>query len=352
MSHVDDGTLHAYLDGELSPPEAQGVEAHLAQCPGCRGRLEEERALITRAGELLALAAPPDRELPPFRAGDAKPPTRLWWQVRLGLAWAATVAIALGIGTYLGRGVEQVPQTPTASDSQPAELHALLTPLSADTARRESRVLAQREYRAKPRGAARTPPAAQPAAPAGAFVDGVAPVARAEQAAESEARVAQRRAPQNARDLWQKGSAISLDSARRVLDADPVIVPGVPIEAIYRGRHIGYSGVVIVEQALDSSTMIEVINARAAPVALEAVVVTGAQAGAATPDSLTVSERAQAGRSRRADSLAALPRDAALGRAPQPTANRTGADLFRDVRGPLSADSLAALRRLLQPLRP
>src|SRR3989442_11827074 len=72
MSHVDDGTLHAYLDGELSPAEGQGVDAHLAQCPACRGRVDEERALITRAGELLALAAPPDRELPPFRAGDMK----------------------------------------------------------------------------------------------------------------------------------------------------------------------------------------------------------------------------------------------------------------------------------------
>jgi len=344
MSHVDDGTLHAYLDGELSPPEAQGVEVHLAQCPGCRGRLEEERALITRAGELLALAAPPDRELPPFRAGDVQPPTRLWWQVRLPLAWAATVALAFGIGTYLGNGVEPVPQAQTESDTQPAGRRALPAPISSELAQRASRV--------KVRGAVRTPPAAQPAAPAGAFVDGVAPVARAEQAAESEARVAQRRAPENARDLWQKESAISLDSARRVLGADPLIVPGVPIEAIYRGRHIGYSGVVIVEQALDSSTMIEVINARAAPVALEAVVVTGAQVGAALPDSLTVSERAQAGRSRRADSLAALPRDAALRRAPQPAANRTSADLFRDVRGPLSADSLAALRRLLQPLRP
>src|SRR5207249_5877615 len=66
--------------------------AHLSQCPACRGRLDEERALITRAGELLALAAPPDRELPPFRAGDVKPLTRLWWKVRLPLAWAATVA--------------------------------------------------------------------------------------------------------------------------------------------------------------------------------------------------------------------------------------------------------------------
>src|SRR5207245_1032471 len=60
MSHVDDGTLHAYLDGELSPPEAQAVEAHVAQCLACGTRLEEERALIVRAGELLAQAAAPD----------------------------------------------------------------------------------------------------------------------------------------------------------------------------------------------------------------------------------------------------------------------------------------------------
>src|SRR2546422_10926374 len=135
MSHVDDGTLHAYLDGELSPPEAQGVEAHLAQCPGCRGRLEEERTLITRAGELLALAAPPDRELPPFRAGDVKPPTRLWWRVRLPLAWAATVVLALGIGTYLGSGVEQRQQPETAADAEPARPQALERPLSSGRAR-------------------------------------------------------------------------------------------------------------------------------------------------------------------------------------------------------------------------
>src|SRR5436853_529973 len=120
MSHVDDGTLHAYLDGELAPAEVQGVDAHLAQCPACRERLDVERALITRAGELLALAAPPERELPPFRAGHVKPPARAWWQVRQPLAWAATVVVALGIGTYLGRGVEQPRQPETAADAEPA----------------------------------------------------------------------------------------------------------------------------------------------------------------------------------------------------------------------------------------
>src|SRR3989442_789718 len=102
MSHVDDGTLHAYLDAELSPVQSQDVEAHIAQCPGCRDRLEEERALIARADELLGLAAPPDRATPPFRPGDPEPPVRLWWRVRLPLAWAATVVLALGAGMYFG----------------------------------------------------------------------------------------------------------------------------------------------------------------------------------------------------------------------------------------------------------
>src|SRR5207302_7541864 len=138
--HVDDGTLHAYLDGELSPAEVQGVEAHLAQCPACRGRLDEERALITRAGELLALAAPPDRELPPFRVGDVKPPTRLWWKVRLPLAWAATVVLALGIGTYLGRGVERARQPDTTAYAPPAARRALDARASPEVVGKESRV--------------------------------------------------------------------------------------------------------------------------------------------------------------------------------------------------------------------
>src|SRR6266513_4498846 len=161
MSHVDDGTLHAYLDGELAPAEVQGVDAHLAQCPACRERLDVERALIPRAGELLALAAPPERELPPFRAGHVKPPARAWWRVRQPLAWAATVVVALGIGTYLDRGVEQLRQPDT--DAEPARPQALESPLSTERARRETRV--------KVPGAARRPRAAKPARPAPATPD-------------------------------------------------------------------------------------------------------------------------------------------------------------------------------------
>src|SRR5207247_2452417 len=192
---------------------------HLAQCPACRGRLDEERALITRAGELLALAAPPDRELPPFRRVLFRSPTRLWWKVRLPLAWAATLVLALGIGTYLGSGVEQRQQPETAADAEPARPQALESPLSSERARRESRV--------KLRGAARTPPAA-PAAPGPAArreTDGFVQERKAQVAviprdtALSAATPARAPAPQPAfvmvdGALVEKTSRISLDSAR------------------------------------------------------------------------------------------------------------------------------------------
>lgn len=314
MSHVDDGMLHGYLDGELPPAEAREVDVHLAQCADCRRRLEEERALIARAAELLALATPPDRALPPFRAGDVKPPTRLWRQVRLPLAWAATVALALGIGTFVGREGRPVGQAAMATDSEAGERRQTTEPVTRELAQRESR---------PERGPARTPPVAQPASPARARADNMA-LARPEPAM-----AADERSP------WQRGGAISIDSARSMLGADPLVIPGVPIEALYRGRAIGYADVVIVEQALDSTTMIEVINARAAPQLLNGVVVAGAPAARPEPTPI-------------ADSLAAFANRPA--RLAAKVAGQMRPDLFRDVRGPLSPDSLAALRRRLQPL--
>jgi len=336
MSHVDDGTLHAYLDGELAPAEAQGVDAHLAQCPACRERLDVERALITRAGELLALAAPPERELPPFRAGHVKPPARAWWQVRQPLAWAATVVVALGIGTYLGRGVEQPRQPDT--DAEPARPQALESPLSSERARREARV--------KVPGAARKPAAAQP--------DYVAQQHDAQVAARAEASSvlsAPTPAPQvgvvsiAARRDVLKGAPISLDTARILLGRDPFAVPGAPIRAVYRARELGYSAVVILEQTLASSTVIEVVNRRRSPYALDEVVV--AAAPPVQADSLSARGRAQLGRARVADTPAAAPAAKAAGRSLRRLDN-----LEIQISGPLPNDSLQKLLQLVQPVQP
>src|SRR5690606_5297442 len=62
MSHVDEGALHAYLDGALDEypvAEARRIRAHLECCGPCIGRLEEERSVRERASAVLSAADAP-----------------------------------------------------------------------------------------------------------------------------------------------------------------------------------------------------------------------------------------------------------------------------------------------------
>ena len=348
MSHVDEGTLHAYLDGELPAGEAHDLEAHVAQCRECRVRLDEERALIARADELLGLAAPPDRAVPPFRPGDREPPVRLWWRVRLPLAWAATVVLALGAGLYLGSGVLPRQRAVVQNSGDVATAKALPAP------------------------AAPEPAAVPPAAPRQMQRVRSAPAAPTTVAAERKSAVKDQPAEAVAAELAQRafqpsaapppapaptvsrivgpyaltGPPLTLDSARALVGTDPYAVPELPVRGIYRARMIGYSAVVVVQQPLDSSTAIDVITGRYSPTALDAVVVSGA----VRRDSVSPTERALLGRAP-ADSLAAQ-RRAQPRPAPGALADRSTAALVVEVRGPLPADSLAALQRRLAPLRP
>src|SRR5438445_6688895 len=113
---------------------ANAFEAHVAQCRECRARLDEARALMARADELLGLAAPPDRAVPPFRPGDREPPVRLWWRVRLPLAWAATVVLALGAGLYLGSGVLPRQRAVVQNSGDVATAKALPAPAAPEPA--------------------------------------------------------------------------------------------------------------------------------------------------------------------------------------------------------------------------
>ena len=349
MSHVDDGTLHGYLDGELPAGEARDLEAHVAQCRECRVRLDEERALIARADELLGLAAPPDRAIPPFRPGDREPPVRLWWRVRLPLAWAATVVLALGAGLYLGSGVlprqraalqnsgdvatakalTAPPATePTPSPAAPRQMQRLRSAAAAPTtvaAERKSAVKDQPAEEVASERAAREvqPSAGPPPTPAPTVTRIVGPYA-------------------------VTGPPLTVDSARALLGTDPYALPDVPVRGIYRARMIGYAAVVVVQQPLDSSTAIDVITGRPSVVGLDALVVRGA----ARRDSVSLPERALLGRAP-ADSIAAQRRaQPRAAQAPGAFADRPAAAFVVEVRGPLSADSLAALQRRLAPLRP
>lgn len=52
--------LTDYLEGALSPDEAGEVEAHLAQCPGCRRYLDQMRVTIAALGTVPIETLPED----------------------------------------------------------------------------------------------------------------------------------------------------------------------------------------------------------------------------------------------------------------------------------------------------
>lgn len=87
MSHVDEGTLHALLDGELAPAEVLEVQTHFATCPACSSRLDDARKLLAETERLvtaLETAAPggaaapeaivPTRTARPPAAAPPRPP--------------------------------------------------------------------------------------------------------------------------------------------------------------------------------------------------------------------------------------------------------------------------------------
>jgi hypothetical protein len=188
MSHVDDGTLHALLDGALhaeDPELAAGVEAHLGRCADCRARLNAAAAVRDRAGQVLDLldADPrPDFQEVLARAGHDRQGA-LARQARRtrGAAWAATILLALGTG-YLVRD-RLVPDPPAAESAEramdtaiaegPADLPPPPTVERGATVEREtatrsdarSDARAEAPATARARSADPPPPAAAPAQP-------------------------------------------------------------------------------------------------------------------------------------------------------------------------------------------
>ena len=64
MPHVDDGQLHAWLDGETSDIDAEKIDGHLAKCDECTGRLDEIARVHALAGKLVHRAQAEEAPMP------------------------------------------------------------------------------------------------------------------------------------------------------------------------------------------------------------------------------------------------------------------------------------------------
>jgi anti-sigma factor RsiW len=352
MPHVDEGTLHAYLDGELPSSERAAVEAHLAECATCRATLAEEWALLERASALLGSARPVERPAPPFEQ-IRRSPKRSPWRVRTPFAWAASIMVALGLGYYLrnpgndASSFAPPPQSVVIAQDRAAPA----VPAPANNApREEPRAGARRELERTRQPESRTDEVAErdaraetPAAATGAIAQLKATPTLLDTSTPKPPLVLDQvvvtAAPAERKDLvsvrgrsattqWQ---VISRGTARTLLGTDPVGLPDLATRSIRRSP--APDATVVVEQALDSATVIQIFQR---PAETAGYYIDGAKVDTAARAAARLQARA--------------PAAAAREMAPADRLARFVGRLRVEIAGPLSPDSLNRLLELVEPL--
>ena len=75
MQHLDEGTIHAWLDGELPADEAERIAVHAGKCVECGALVAEARGLIAASTRILtALDDVPAGIVPSGSVVSEKPP--------------------------------------------------------------------------------------------------------------------------------------------------------------------------------------------------------------------------------------------------------------------------------------
>jgi anti-sigma factor RsiW len=143
MSHLDEGTLHALLDGELDLHEVKEIQAHIGSCAACGTRLREVKEFHGESDRLVGVlempsapsrrtatvaedqpeavdqpaapGPPPAQRRPPRMSGPAAEPPPLllpenpdYGRSRMlrRMRWAALVLVIVGAG-YMGNQMRQ-----------------------------------------------------------------------------------------------------------------------------------------------------------------------------------------------------------------------------------------------------
>ena len=166
MQHVDEGMIHAFLDGELSPAEATEFERHLSVCAPCRAKFAEEQGFVTEAAGLVVAL---DNVAPGTRPATTPIPLRRvrpWFVRPATLAWAASIVAAAGIG-YTWRGAPlavEAPMAAIAENAAPQEVEERAAVSPPATAPMVATAAARRSATAEGRGSPSAPPPAPTAA--------------------------------------------------------------------------------------------------------------------------------------------------------------------------------------------
>jgi Putative zinc-finger len=144
MTHLDEGTIHAWLDGALTAEEARHCEQHAAQCESCRTMVAEARGLIAGASRILsALDDAPSGVVP---TGGPRRKVLRRWTLGIGWALAATLVVAVGIG-YVGGSATRRSMPTVSSVAPPIGQKAPPAPAAAQSPKAAGKIAAASQPR-------------------------------------------------------------------------------------------------------------------------------------------------------------------------------------------------------------
>ena len=217
MQHLDEGTIHAWLDGELPLEERSAVEAHLASCEKCKAAVAEARGFIAASSRILtALDAVPGGVLPasdPPREKQRGAPARFVFpRAMRSRAWMAAAAV-LVLSTAAVIAVRprretaslQVAAAPSVA-APPAEKAA--APSSPAPAPQAEGALAEATKKHEDKASADAAPARKDAATSAGAAEANLPAAPAPEA--SATRAADAKALRQEPSVAKLGSAIAM----------------------------------------------------------------------------------------------------------------------------------------------
>jgi putative zinc finger protein len=119
MQHLDEGTIHSWLDGALSADEAARVEAHVKECPQCAAAVAEARGFIAASSRILTALDNAPRGVVPVAAPKRRVDPIVW-------RVAATLLVVAGGTLVVFRSGGREAQIATSADTTPSTINAVV----------------------------------------------------------------------------------------------------------------------------------------------------------------------------------------------------------------------------------
>jgi hypothetical protein len=120
MQHLDEGTIHSWLDGALSPDEAARVEAHVAECSQCAAAVADARGFIAASSRILTALDNAPRGVIPV-AAPVKRVNPMVWRIAATVLVVAAGSLVVVQNRDSTEPLKAVSENQATALSQPTE---------------------------------------------------------------------------------------------------------------------------------------------------------------------------------------------------------------------------------------